>query len=139
MCCLRLTNVQHNKNRFTRARTIQAVIEVEQPNVHSRKKRILIVQHCFLFFGYQNYKKKSEKKLFEFEKHKKNGFRKDKNFFCIIDVEKIKTLLYNSEFPLYRVEIWFLNLDYSPSSRCLLSTVFTILYIYETETIHASE
>ncbi|KAE9541870.1 hypothetical protein AGLY_003861 [Aphis glycines] len=103
MHCLRLTNVQHSKNRFTQARTIQAVIEVEQPNVHFRKKRILIVQHCFLFFGYQNYKKsyysKNSKSQNKLNEPVENNLVE--NYIILIWSRRLTTTLYVQMYKLF--------------------------------------
>jgi len=64
MCCLRLTNVKHVKNRCVRVRATRAVtvqvVQAKQPNVFAIKKIIFTMQHClhcFYFFDIRTKKK----------------------------------------------------------------------------------
>lgn len=72
---LRLTNVQHNKNHFTRAR---AVASNKQPNSYTKKRRFQTVRHRFIFPITE-----LQKSYSSFKNTKIMDFEKIKTFFCI--------------------------------------------------------
>lgn len=49
ICCFRLTAVQHNKNSFAQETTTRSIAQVNQPNVHAKKRRFCTVQHNLYF------------------------------------------------------------------------------------------
>jgi len=112
MCCIRLTNVKHCKNCFTRVRTTQAVVQAKQPIFHTIMRRTFTVLRGF-YFSISELKKL---RIFKLEQ-----------FFFSSDIEKLKTALRS----LHRVTIWLLSLDYSSSvvltrAKQLLHVMFYI-------------